>query len=83
MVPAPKWREPAALATPGTADKPDGAVAGRTAYSTSKLAVIYLVHAFARQLPAGIEIFSFNPGWFPEPDLFATPVPSPGSCSAV
>ncbi len=65
MVPAPKWREPAALATPGTADKPDGAVAGRTAYSTSKLAVIYLVHAFARQLPAGIEIFSFNPGLVP------------------
>lgn len=65
MVPAPKWREPAALATPGTADKADGAVAGRTAYSTSKLAVIYLVHAYARQLPAGIEIFSFNPGLVP------------------
>lgn len=65
MVPAPTWREPAALARPGTADKPDSAAAGRTAYSTSKLAVIYLVHAFARRLPAGIDIYSFNPGLVP------------------
>lgn len=65
MVPAPIWREPTVLATPGTAANPDGAVAGRTAYSTSKLAVIYLVHAFARRLPAGIDIFSFNPGLVP------------------
>lgn len=65
MVPAPVWREPAALATPGSAEKPNRAVAGRTAYSTSKLAVIYLVHALARRLPAGVEIYSFNPGFVP------------------
>lgn len=65
LVPAPLWREPSALATPGTADRPRGAVAGRTAYSTSKLAVIYLVHALARRLPPGIEVFSFNPGLVP------------------
>lgn len=65
LVPAPLWREPGALATPGTADQPAGAVAGRTAYSTSKLAVIYLVHALARRLPPGIEVFSFNPGLVP------------------
>jgi NAD(P)-dependent dehydrogenase (short-subunit alcohol dehydrogenase family) len=65
MVPAPRWREPRALSTPGTADKPDRAAAGRTAYSTSKLAVIYLVHALARRLPTGVEVFSFNPGFVP------------------
>jgi NAD(P)-dependent dehydrogenase (short-subunit alcohol dehydrogenase family) len=65
MVPAPRWREPRELSTPGTADKPDRAAAGRTAYSTSKLAVIYLVHALARRLPTGVEVFSFNPGFVP------------------
>jgi NAD(P)-dependent dehydrogenase (short-subunit alcohol dehydrogenase family) len=65
MVPAPRWREPRALSTPGSADRPDRAAAGRTAYSTSKLAVIYLVHALARRLPTGVEVFSFNPGFVP------------------
>lgn len=65
LVPAPVWRQPSALATPGTAEKADSAVAGRTAYSTSKLGVIYLTHALARRLPAGIETFSFNPGLVP------------------
>jgi NAD(P)-dependent dehydrogenase (short-subunit alcohol dehydrogenase family) len=65
MVPAPRWREPRELSTPGTAVKPDRAAAGRTAYSTSKLAVIYLVHALARRLPTGVEVFSFNPGFVP------------------
>jgi NAD(P)-dependent dehydrogenase (short-subunit alcohol dehydrogenase family) len=65
MVPAPLWREPYALSTPGTADKPDQLAAGRTAYSTSKLAVIYLVHALARRLPTDVQVFSFNPGLVP------------------
>lgn len=65
MVPAPRWRDPKALAGPGTADKADGAVAGRTAYSTSKLALIYLTHALATRLPAGIKVYSFNPGLVP------------------
>lgn len=65
MVPAPEWRAPSALATPGSAERADGVVAGRTAYATSKLAVVYLVHALARRLPPGVEIFSFNPGLVP------------------
>ena len=36
-----------------------------TAYSTSKLSLIYLVHGLARRLPAGIAVFSFNPGLVP------------------
>ncbi|MDQ6805871.1 MAG: SDR family NAD(P)-dependent oxidoreductase [Actinomycetota bacterium] len=65
MVPAPKWRDPARLAAPGSAENASSAVAGRTAYSTSKLAVIYLTHALARQLPPGVETFAFNPGLVP------------------
>jgi NAD(P)-dependent dehydrogenase (short-subunit alcohol dehydrogenase family) len=65
MVPAPRWREPRALSTPGTAEDPDRPAAGRTAYSTSKLAVIYLVHTLARRLPTDVEVFSFNPGFVP------------------
>lgn len=58
MVPAPRWQAPEQLATPGTAK-------GAVAYSTSKLAVIYLVHALARRLPSGIDVYSFNPGLVP------------------
>jgi NAD(P)-dependent dehydrogenase (short-subunit alcohol dehydrogenase family) len=65
MVPAPRWDEPKRLATPGSADQAETVAAGRTAYSTSKLGVIYLVHEFARRLPAGVEVFSFNPGLVP------------------
>ncbi len=65
MVPAPIWRAPNALATPGSAERADGVAAGRTAYATSKLAVVYLVHGLARRLPPGVEIFSFNPGLVP------------------
>ncbi|MBV9803451.1 MAG: SDR family NAD(P)-dependent oxidoreductase [Solirubrobacterales bacterium] len=65
MVPAPKWQDPAGLATPVTTRDADGAAAGRTAYSTSKLGLIYLTHALARRLPDGVDVFSFNPGLVP------------------
>jgi NAD(P)-dependent dehydrogenase (short-subunit alcohol dehydrogenase family) len=65
MVPAPVWMTPEQLARPGAFPDPDTATAGRTAYSTSKLAVIYQVHAFARRLPSDITIVSYNPGFVP------------------
>jgi NAD(P)-dependent dehydrogenase (short-subunit alcohol dehydrogenase family) len=65
MVPGPRWDEPIQLATPGAAKRAERTAAGRTAYSTSKLAVIYLVHALARRLPPGIDAFAFNPGLVP------------------
>jgi NAD(P)-dependent dehydrogenase (short-subunit alcohol dehydrogenase family) len=65
MVPAPQWREPRLLATPGEGPEAESTDAGRTAYSTSKLAVVHQVHAWARRLPAGVEIVSFNPGLVP------------------
>lgn len=65
MVPGPAWQSPDVLARPGAFPKPDSAAGGRTAYSTSKLAAIYLVHAYARRLPAGIEAVAYNPGFVP------------------
>lgn len=65
MVPAPQWRSPRDLMVPGTTAATDTLTAGRTAYSTSKLAVIHLVHEFARRLPAGVDIYAWNPGFVP------------------
>lgn len=65
MVPGPSWKSPDTLAHTGAFAKPDTAVAGRTAYSTSKLAAIYLVHEYARRLPAGIDAVAYNPGFVP------------------
>ncbi|MDV7134836.1 SDR family NAD(P)-dependent oxidoreductase [Williamsia muralis] len=69
MVPAPAWHHPDQLARPGAFPAADSAKAGRTAYSTSKLAVIYLVHEFARRLPDTVDIVSYNPGFVPNTGL--------------
>ncbi|MDJ1135127.1 SDR family NAD(P)-dependent oxidoreductase [Streptomyces iconiensis] len=65
MVPGPAWKSPGVLARTGAFPKPDTAAGGRTAYSTSKLAAIYLVHEYARRLPAGIDVVAYNPGFVP------------------
>lgn len=65
LVPGPVWRDPDALARPSAGPAASTWAAGQTAYSTSKLAVIYWVHALARRLPEGTELFSFNPGLVP------------------
>lgn len=65
LVPGPAWHSPTVLARTGAFPKPDTAAAGRTAYSTSKLATIYLVHEYARRLPAGIDVVAYNPGFVP------------------
>jgi NAD(P)-dependent dehydrogenase (short-subunit alcohol dehydrogenase family) len=65
MVPAPQWRSPGLLARTGTFDRPGTVSAGRTAYSTSKLAAIYLIHEYARRLPPGVDVIGYNPGFVP------------------
>ncbi|GAB2601125.1 dehydrogenase/reductase [Paractinoplanes abujensis] len=64
-LPGPRWADPAVLARPGAFPRPETPVAGRTAYTTSKLAAIHLVHEWARRLPAGIDIVAYNPGVVP------------------
>ena len=65
MVPAPRWLPPRELAVPGRTSATDTVVAGRTAYATSKLAVIHLVHEMSRRLPDGVDVYSWNPGFVP------------------
>jgi NAD(P)-dependent dehydrogenase (short-subunit alcohol dehydrogenase family) len=65
MVPGPRWEDVHSLARPRTDAKSHTAAEGRTAYSTSKLAVIYLVHALARRLPNGVDVYTYNPGFVP------------------
>lgn len=69
MVPGPRWLPANMLARPGAFPNPASTRAGRTAYSTSKLAAIYLVHEWARRLPPGIEVVGYNPGFVPGTDL--------------
>lgn len=57
LVPAPRWSTPEQLARPGTVGN------GRAAYSTSKLGVVYLVHALARRLRT--DAYTFNPAFTP------------------
>ncbi|WP_329334304.1 SDR family NAD(P)-dependent oxidoreductase [Streptomyces sp. NBC_01352] len=65
MVPGPVWRSPDVLARTGAFPEPHTTAAGRTAYSTSKLAALCLVHEYARRLPAGIDAVAYNPGFVP------------------
>ncbi|MEV4125687.1 SDR family NAD(P)-dependent oxidoreductase [Nocardia sp. NPDC049707] len=69
MVPGPVWQSSDVLARIGAFPQSDTATAGRTAYSTSKLAAIYLVHEYARRLPTGIDAVAYNPGFVPGTDL--------------
>jgi NAD(P)-dependent dehydrogenase (short-subunit alcohol dehydrogenase family) len=65
LVPAPRWEDPEQLAQPSSGSNAEKASAGRRAYSTSKLADIYLVHALARRLEAGVDVFAYNPSLVP------------------
>lgn len=69
MVPGPQWHPVQTLARVAAFPAPHRTSAGRTAYSTSKLAAIYLVHEHARRLSDGLTITSFNPGFVPGTDL--------------
>lgn len=65
MVPAPRWDGLPAIAAPRDDARARTASEGRIAYSTSKLALLYLVHALASRLPPGLDVYTFNPGYVP------------------
>ncbi|MFE2945163.1 SDR family NAD(P)-dependent oxidoreductase [Streptomyces sp. NPDC059255] len=60
-----RWADPDVLARPGAFPRPGASSAGRSAYATSKLAAIYLVHEWARRLPGGLDIVAHNPALVP------------------
>ena len=69
LVPGPQWLPADRLARIEALPNPQSTKAGRTAYSTSKLAAVYLVHEWARRLPRGVDVVSYNPGLVPGTDL--------------
>ncbi len=64
--PPPRWQAPEQLAAP----RSEGLQGGSRAYATSKLATVYLTHALARRLPAGVDVYSYNPALVAGTDLF-------------
>lgn len=64
-VPEAQWRDPIELAQPAVADvNPSVKVAG-TAYSNSKLAILYYAHELQQHVSEGVNVIVFEPGWMP------------------
>lgn len=59
------WRDPLELAQPTPADVPASVALGGTAYSNSKLAVLYYAHELQRRAPDGVHVIVFEPGFMP------------------
>jgi NAD(P)-dependent dehydrogenase (short-subunit alcohol dehydrogenase family) len=64
-VPPAAWRDPSELARPTSPDVPATPEEGWTAYSNSKLAILYYAHELQRRAPAGINVAVFEPGFMP------------------
>jgi NAD(P)-dependent dehydrogenase (short-subunit alcohol dehydrogenase family) len=64
VVAAPRWEEPHELAQAGGADA-NAAKSGQRAYSTSKLAVNYLVHELNRRWGSSVRANIYDPGLMP------------------
>lgn len=65
----PAWRDPIELAQPAAADIRPSSKAARTAYSNSKLAILYYAHELQRQVPTGIRVAVSEPGFIPRAGL--------------
>jgi NAD(P)-dependent dehydrogenase (short-subunit alcohol dehydrogenase family) len=64
-VPPADWRDPIELAQPTVPDLPATLELGGTAYSNSKLAILYYAHELQRRAPDGINVAVFEPGFMP------------------
>jgi NAD(P)-dependent dehydrogenase (short-subunit alcohol dehydrogenase family) len=64
-VPPALWRDPLELARPTAPDAPATFKQSGTAYSNSKLALVYYAHELQRRAPAGLNVSVFEPGFMP------------------
>jgi NAD(P)-dependent dehydrogenase (short-subunit alcohol dehydrogenase family) len=64
-VPPAHWRDPLELARPTPPDEPATLHTAGTAYSNSKLAILYYAHELQRRLPPGVQVSVFEPGFMP------------------
>jgi NAD(P)-dependent dehydrogenase (short-subunit alcohol dehydrogenase family) len=64
-VPPARWRDPVELAQPTAAGAPATSEQSWTAYSDSKLALMYYAHELQRRAPQGVNVTVFEPGFMP------------------
>ena len=64
-VPEAQWRDPIQLAAPAPADAEPTTRSAGVAYSNSKLAILYYAHELQRNVPEGISVSVFEPGFMP------------------
>lgn len=64
-VPPARWRDPIELAQPTAASLPATSELSWTAYSDSKLALMYYAHELQRHAPHGVNVIVFEPGFMP------------------
>lgn len=60
-----RWLDPIELARPTPPEQPSTFTTAGTAYSNSKLALMYYAHELQRRAPAGINVVVFEPGFMP------------------
>lgn len=65
LMPDPQWRDPTALSRPDTTPAGRGRSAGSQAYADSKLALVTLAHAWARELAGQQRLNVYDPGLMP------------------
>jgi NAD(P)-dependent dehydrogenase (short-subunit alcohol dehydrogenase family) len=76
------WRDPIDLARPTPADAPASMKTAGTAYSNSKLAILYYAHELQRRAPPGVNVVVFGPGFMPGTGLGREYGASPSGCPA-
>ncbi|WIM89398.1 SDR family NAD(P)-dependent oxidoreductase [Candidatus Mycobacterium wuenschmannii] len=59
------WRDPFELARPTPAGDAATLESAGTAYSNSKLAILYYAHELQRRAPSGVNVVVFEPGFMP------------------
>lgn len=64
-VPPARWRDPIELAQPTATSVPATSELSWTAYSDSKLALMYYAHELQRRAPHGVNVIVFEPGFMP------------------
>jgi NAD(P)-dependent dehydrogenase (short-subunit alcohol dehydrogenase family) len=65
LMPGPQWRDPVRLAEPDTSSGGRDRSAGSQAYADSKLALVTLAHAWARELAGVQRVNVYDPGLMP------------------
>ncbi len=75
-VAAADWQDPIEMARPAPASTQPTILASGTAYSNSKLAIVYYAHELQRHVKDGISVIVFEPGFMPGTGLSRDQAPA-------